>query len=389
MKYHGIWSSAGVFYLTTALLLTAVVLRSILVYGTSPVLPQALFALIAWSVLFITEREISRRLTNYFTFYLFFQTALTFFLLSLPGSPDSYAVLFFTLSMQAVPRQTLPVAMMWLCLFVALTAVAIARAYGPVQGVVYGLIYGAGIALFASYAHAAERARSGRTHNEKLARRIEEANRQLQQYSQQVERLAATRERQHLARDLHDSVTQTIFSMTLTTQSALLLLARDPSRAGAQLDRLNQLAQSALAEMRVLVSRLDRDAVAERGLAAALRELSSRPEMESLDMSLEVQGRQPVRGAEEQGLFRIAQEALNNVAKHARTDRAWVRLCLDEPPWMEIEDCGCGFDVESGQERGGVGLKSMRERAAEIGWKVEVVSHPGSGTRIRVEKRSA
>jgi signal transduction histidine kinase len=88
-------------------------------------------------------------------------------------------------------------------------------------------------------------------------------------------------------------------------------------------------------------------------------------------------------------LFRIAQEALNNVAKHARTDRAWVRLCLDEPPWMEIEDCGCGFDVESGQERGGVGLKSMRERAAEIGWKVEVVSHPGSGTRIRVEKRSA
>ena len=80
MKYHGIWSSAWVFYLTTALLLTAVVLRSILVYGSSPVLPQALFALLAWSVLFITEREISRRLTNYFTFYLFFQTALTFFL---------------------------------------------------------------------------------------------------------------------------------------------------------------------------------------------------------------------------------------------------------------------------------------------------------------------
>jgi signal transduction histidine kinase len=188
---------------------------------------------------------------------------------------------------------------------------------------------------------------------------------------------------------LHDSVTQTIFSMTLTTQSALLLLERDPGRVGAQLERLSQLAQNALSEMRVLISRLRPEKIAEGGLVAALRQhLADRHFPENLSIALQVEGDPLARlaPAEEQSLFRIAQEALNNIVKHAQASQARIRLHLAEPFWMEIEDQGQGFDLQRARNSGRVGLVSMHERAAEIGWKLQVITAPGAGTRIRVEK---
>jgi signal transduction histidine kinase len=93
----------------------------------------------------------------------------------------------------------------------------------------------------------------------------------------------------------------------------------------------------------------------------------------------------PLSVAEEQGLLRIAQEALNNVVKHSGAREAVVRLRLQPPSRMEIEDGGQGFDVQGAREGAGIGLASMRERAGEIGWKVAVVSSVGKGTRIVVE----
>ena len=118
-----------------------------------------------------------------------------------------------------------------------------------------------------------------------------------------------------------------------------------------------------------------------------LREHLTQRKQENLQVSLEVRGRSGLNPPEEHALLRIAQEALNNVVKHAQTNRAWVRLCLEEPPWIEIEDRGCGFDAGRDLERRGVGLKSMRERADEIGWRLRVTSRPGAGTCIRAEKR--
>jgi signal transduction histidine kinase len=219
---------------------------------------------------------------------------------------------------------------------------------------------------------------------------LQEANRQLQAYSKRLQRLAVARERHRLARELHDSVTQTIFSMTLTTQSAVLLLDRDPGRVGAQLDRLTQLAQGALSEMRVLISELRPEKVAEGGLVAVLRQhLADRPMPENLLVSLEVEGDPLARlsPAEERGLFRIVQEALNNIVKHARASQACVRLRLAEPAWIEIQDQGQGFDLRQARNSGRVGLASMRERAAEIGWNLQITTSPGAGTHIRVEKK--
>ena len=168
-------------------------------------------------------------------------------------------------------------------------------------------------------------------------------NGQLQSYSEKLERLAVARERQRLMRDLHDSVTQTIFSMTLTTQAALLLLDRDPARVEGQLERLAQLTQQAQSEMRTLVSEL-RPENEEAGLVTSLRRhLAGRTLPEELDVSLDVRGEQRLSPAEERNLFRIAQEALNNVAKHAGSSRAFIHLRLEGQPSMEIADEGRGF----------------------------------------------
>ncbi len=143
--------------------------------------------------------------------------------------------------------------------------------------------------------------------------------------------MPASRERQRLALEMHDSVTQTIFSMTLTTQSALLLLERDRRQVAGQLDWLEQLAQSALGEMQELISHLAPQMVVGGDVAASLqRHLQER--------------RQPLNPTEEARLFRIAQETLNNIIKHAGVSQAAIRLHLGKPAWMDIEDHGVGFD---------------------------------------------
>ena len=139
--------------------------------------------------------------------------------------------------------------------------------------------------------------------------------------------------------------------------------------------------------MQLLISELKPDEAGREGLAVILRNyLASSYFSGHLSVSLEVQGEPPLRPEEEQGLFHIVQEALNNVVKHAQASEARVRLHLTEPMWIEIEDQGRGFDLEQAQNSGRIGLQSMRERAAEIGWGLQITTSPGAGTRIRVER---
>ena len=247
------------------------------------------------------------------------------------------------------------------------------RTYGTFQAIALTLIFTAGNVFLGAYTLAMRRAQAAHLQNQALARELQEANDQLHDYSTRLEQQAVARERNRLARELHDSVTQTVFSMTLTTQSALLLLDRDLAQVGFHLERLNQLARSALAEMQLLISELEPDKAAKEGLVPVLRRhLAGSRLPESLSVSLEVDGDQRLEFAEEQSLFHIAEEALNNIVKHARTSQAQVRLHLAEPFWMEIQDQGQGFDLTKAQNSGRVGLSSMHERAVEIGWDLQV-----------------
>ena len=390
MKPFANWSDAWVFYLTAALLFGATALRSLLIYAEHPVLGQALALLALWLILLIaSEAPFVRKRPAVFPLYLILQTILVLALLFMPESSDFNAVLFAVLSMQIMQRMSARIGAVCLGLFAPLMTFPLVQTYGVGNGIAFALLFTFANVLLALYALATRRAQTARSNNQSLAQELEQANRQLQTYARQVEQLAIARERHRLARELHDSVTQTIFSMTLTTQSALLLLERDPSRVGLQLDRLNELAQGALAEMRVLISELRPGQLIEGGLISALRaHLASRNIPDDLVISLQVEGDQALEPAEEQCLFRIAQEAVHNIVKHAQASQACIRLHLAPPMWIEIQDEGRGFDLGQ-MGRHGVGLVNMRERAAEIGWNLEITTTIGASTRIRVEKRWA
>jgi len=382
-------SSQWIFYLAAGFNFGAVFLRTILVYGGNSELFLVLGVLLFWLVLFVSEPSISNKWSGYFPFYLVLQTGLIFTLLGLPDSTDFFAALFVIPSMQIMQRLSSKTWIwgLWIGLCALATTLLLLKSNGN-QAFALVLIYTAGIVFYGFYAKATRQAQITRGENMALADELQEANQKLQAYSAQMEQLVVARERNRLARDLHDSVTQTVFSMTLTTQSALLLLEREPARVGTQLERLSQLARNALSEMQLLISELKPEETGSKGLAANLRRyLASGHFPEDLSIDLEVQGYQPLGPAEEQSLFHIVQEALNNVVKHAQTRKAQIRLHLIEPMWIEVEDLGRGFDLQHAQVDGNrLGLHSMRERAIEIGWVLQIRTSPGKGTCVRVEK---
>lgn len=374
-----------VFAMTVAFLYAAVGLRSLLVFdGSERALALALLG--AWLLLVLTEPALTRIWPLYFALYVGLQAVVVALLLRMSGGSDFFGILFAVPSMQAMPRWGTRATALLIGLFAALTWLCLVGEDGPAQAVAFAAIYGVANVFLSVLVLTMRRAAKARRHNDALAGELRHANEQLAKYAQRLERLAGARERQRLARDLHDSVTQTLFSMTLTARSAALLLGRDPKGLRDQLDQIEDLAQGALSEMNALGGEQPASPLTEGGLAAGLeRHLTERARQDGLEVAFELDGDERLPEREERALLRIAQEALNNVVKHAGVSTAVVRLRLRHPCRLEVEDEGRGFDRALAGERG-VGLSSMRERAAETGWRLTVVSAPGAGTRVVVEE---
>jgi PAS domain S-box-containing protein len=200
---------------------------------------------------------------------------------------------------------------------------------------------------------------------------------------------AALEERQRLARELHDSVSQAIYGVTMYAEAAATLLARGDREATAgYLHEVCATAQEALAEMRLLIFELRPPILAQEGLAAALQARLAAVEgrVTGLEASLEVEGTGRLPEGVEGALYGIAVETLNNVFKHAGAHAVKVALRQEgRKVALEIADDGAGFDPAAVQGRGGLGLGGMAERAAQIGGRLTVESVPGQGTRVRVE----
>ncbi len=382
------WFHRWIYYLAAGFIFVATLLRSMLVFQDSPGLRLVMLVLGAGLVLFISASFLYPHLPKFTPFLIVGQAALILLLLVRTGT-DYFVILFVILGMQAM--QQLPTRTGWAFIVLG-TVLAFITLLAP-SGALEALALAVGVSAISVFAGAfqlaSRRAQKAREENQSLAGKLHEANHLLQVSVQQQEQLAGVHARQALARELHDSITQTTFSMNLTTQSALLLLERNPAGVAEQLGRLDQLSRSALAEIQVLISRLAPEQATPGGLAAILRKhLADRLRLENLAVDLIVQGDGRLEPGEEQGLFRIAQEALNNIVKHAGVAEAVIRLHLDGQPWLEIEDRGTGFDPQQAGGGGRLGLAGMRERAAEIGWTLRVESGAGQGTRIRVSKES-
>jgi nitrate/nitrite-specific signal transduction histidine kinase len=206
---------------------------------------------------------------------------------------------------------------------------------------------------------------------------------------QQAQQLAVIEERTRLARDLHDSVTQSLYGVTLFAEAAARLLGSgDTIQAAEHLHELQHTAKEALQEMRLLIFELRPSVLVEDGLAAALQarleSVEGRAGLETT-LNLAVDG-QRLSPEIEEGLYRIAQEALNNALKHAEAQHITVSLSQDHSTvLLEVCDDGVGFDTSVARQLGGLGLRGMEERAQHLGARLSILSHPGEGTKVRVE----
>jgi signal transduction histidine kinase len=324
--------------------------------------------------------------------YLALQTALVVGLMRIMQLEDFFANLFIPLSIQAVFFFGRRFGFMCIAFFSLAMAMPLLNSEeGMLFGVAMIFLYSGTNFLFGGYAYQVEKAETAHRRNQRTFDDLQSAHRQLQGYAGQVEALAAEHERNLLARELHDSVTQTVFSMNLTAQSVRLLLGKEPTRVADQLDRLEELATGAMREIQTLVTQLRPRSIAEEGLPVALRRLAGeRQRRDGLQVTVEISGDQELPEPAAAGLYRIAQEALANVVKHAGTSQASIRLDMSKGDLcLEIEDHGLGFDPQVALSQSGhFGLASMVERARELGYNLSIDSRAGEGTRIRVAESS-
>ncbi|XSG73313.1 GAF domain-containing protein [Herpetosiphon llansteffanensis] len=203
----------------------------------------------------------------------------------------------------------------------------------------------------------------------------------------QARRAAQAEERSRLARELHDSVTQTLFSMTLTAEAARAQVERNPVRAATQIDRLKAAAHQSLGEMRELLLQLRPTPLQEHGIIKSLHEHIASLNAQDVAINLECEGEDSVlTPSHAAGLYRIAQEAISNALRHAQATNVRVSFSFaSKSTTLMVKDNGCGFDPDL-LERSGrhLGLTSMSERAGELGGTLDVDSVVGEGTCLTV-----
>jgi len=369
----------------------AVVIRAIAFHFYDDPVPPLVYVFLAlYGLLLATQPYLARRYPRYTGFYLGIQFALVMAAQFTIPSIDFFISLIFPLSFQAVFYYGRKVGFIIIAFFVLVITFPIMIGWDwQIEGLAVVLVNGAACFLVGNFAHLILTAERADRSNQQLSVELQQANLKLQELAVQRQELAVLQERSRMARELHDSVTQTIFSMNLSVQSARMLVDKDLSLVAGQLDRLQELAGSAVSEIQILISQLRPRSLASQLLSAALSELvAQRQVQDSLHIELQILGDRELPQATILGLYRIAQEALNNIAKHAGTDHALIRFDLQaHPPYLEIIDHGCGFNSgETSPEPSHLGLPGMASRAQELGWQFQIDSSPGQGTRVRLEE---
>ncbi|MFD7263327.1 GAF domain-containing sensor histidine kinase [Streptomyces sp. NPDC059874] len=201
--------------------------------------------------------------------------------------------------------------------------------------------------------------------------------------------LTIAEERSRLAHELHDAVSQKLFSLRLTAQAAAALVDRDPARAKDELQQVSALAAEAADELRAAVTELRPAALDEDGLVATLRtHVHVLDRAHTAHVTFTCDGVRALPATQEEALLRVAQEALHNALRHSDADRVEVTLARTAGGGavLTVLDTGKGFDPQTVRRAGRhLGLVSMRDRASGVGGRLTVHSEPGTGTTIEME----
>jgi len=230
-----------------------------------------------------------------------------------------------------------------------------------------------------SMSEAMVRERESRTQAEQLSAQLEQANQQLRAYSLQAEVLAATQERNRIAREIHDSLGHYLTAMNLQLDAGMMFLQRQqPERADPVFHRVKSLSSEALQEVRRSIKALRSSRLEGKTLPEILRELVAEAQDLSIDLSEPPLLTNGYREEAVAALYRILQEALTNTRKYAQANRITVQFSLDEQ-WLQVyyQDDGLGTDPT--RLVLGYGLEGIRERAQALGGWAVFCSAPGAG----------
>lgn len=204
---------------------------------------------------------------------------------------------------------------------------------------------------------------------------------------EQGRELTLIQERQRIARELHDAVAQTLFSLRLTAQAASALVRRDPDRAIAELETVTTLATEATNELRQIVAELRPPDLSREGLAATLASrVALLNRVHGASITYANDGCPKLAPKVEEAMLRVTEEALHNALQHAQASHVTVTLRGDDQnSILEVHDDGRGFDPATANTSHRLGLASMRERSHAVHGRISVTSTPGHGTTIRME----
>ena len=285
---------------------------------------------------------------------------------------DAFNFLFLILTIHIAVVSTVRVAALWIAICFGALCLLILTTVG-MEGLYAILFYSVTFVVCGFFGSTIQQVERARDRNQRLVEELQATQRKLQE-------LAVVEERNRLARDLHDSVKQQVFAISMQLSAARISLKED-DKAYPSVAQAEKLAQQAGAELTTLIHQLRPPALKKKSLVEAIKahvddwihQTDIETEMDVSEVS--------VNPESEQALFRVLQEALANVTRHSQANKVWVRLRSEnDHVALTIEDNGTGYDAERIVK--GVGLDSMKERLAAVNGSLEVSSLQSQGTKV-------
>jgi signal transduction histidine kinase len=243
-------------YLIGFIIIAAVAVRTTIFYQEKGNLVLVTSLLATYLLLYILEPWLSFRLRWVKFLYFPLQTCAVIVFTNLRPFTDVSSLLYVPLCIQVMRTFSRRVAVIWLIFYIALLSLTLMLGLGWLEGLALVLLILAVCAFLISFDLLYSRTQADQAESQRLLVDLQSAHQKLQEYAAQVKELAAARERNRLARELHDSVSQAIFGITLTSQSARLLLEHDPAHVSEQIDHLQEMTSSTLSQLRSLISEL-------------------------------------------------------------------------------------------------------------------------------------
>ncbi len=281
----------------------------------------------------------------------------------------------------------------WLTLAAVMATLAFVLPFKLVAGVTWGVVlnlsvtFAPALVFVIVFSRVWAREHEARAEVERLAAELQLANRKLREYAAQAEELATAKERNRLAREIHDTLGHYLTVINVQLEAGRAVMAADPAAADAAVAKAQSLARDGLAEVRRSVAALRVSPVEGRPLADVIRALADECREGGMVVDYQVQGmprRLPLPA--ETALYRTAQEALTNVRKHARASRVDIRLDYGraDQVGLTVQDNGVGA-ASPREGEGRFGLLGMRERLHVLGGEVRILTAPGQGFRLEVD----